>query len=55
MQTSRKQSNLTKAVRFVIRSLSHGQPQVAGTISNAVRRYRVKQHDLWVGIQSSGH
>jgi hypothetical protein len=54
---SRRQTNLKKAARFVIRSLGHGQSQMAmvGTISDAVRRYRVKQHDLWVRIQSTGH
>jgi hypothetical protein len=55
MQTSRKQSNLTKAVRFVIRSLSHGHSQVPGTISSAVRRYQVSPHDIWVAIQSTEH
>jgi len=42
-----------KAVRFVIRSLGHGQPHIVGTIANAVRRYRVKRHDLWMRIQST--
>jgi hypothetical protein len=47
MKTSRKQTQLTKAARFVIRSLGNGQPNVVSTIFRAVRRYRVKQHDLW--------
>jgi hypothetical protein len=57
----RKQTNLTKAARFVIRSLvvirslGNGQPQMVGIISDAVRRYRVKQHDLWRRIQSASH
>ena len=46
MKNTRKQTNLTKAVRFVCRSLDHGQPQMAETIFTAVHRYRVKQHDL---------
>jgi hypothetical protein len=53
MKNSRKQTNLMKAARFVIRSLGHGEAQMMGTISNAVRRYRVKQHDLWLRIQST--
>jgi hypothetical protein len=55
MKTSRKQTQLTKAARFVIRSLSNGQPHVVSTISRAVRRYRVKQHDLWVRVQATGN
>jgi len=55
MKTSRKQTQLTKAARFVIRSLSNGQSQVMSTISRAVRRYRVKQHDLWVRVQVMGN
>jgi hypothetical protein len=55
MKNSRKQTNLTKAARFVRRSLDHGQPQMVETISNAARRYQVKQHDLWMRIQSTGH
>jgi hypothetical protein len=55
MKKSRKQTSLMKAARFVIRSLGHGEPQMVETISNAVRRYRVKQHDLWIRIQSTGH
>jgi len=46
--------SLMKAARFVIRSLGHGETHMMGTISNAVRRYRVKQHDLWIHIQSTG-
>jgi hypothetical protein len=48
---SRSQINLTRAARFVRRSLGQDQHRLAGTISNAVRRYRVKQHDLWLLIQ----
>jgi len=55
MKTSRKQTQLTKAARFVIRSLSNGRPHVVSTISRAVRRYRVKQHDLWVRVQATGN
>jgi hypothetical protein len=55
MKTSRKQTQLTKAARFVIRSLGKGQPHVVSTIFRAVRRYRVKQHDLWVRVQTTGN
>jgi hypothetical protein len=55
MKNSRKQTNLTKAARFVCRSLDQGQPHIAGTISTAVRRYQVSQHDLWMRLQSRRH
>ena len=54
MKTSRKQTNLTKASRFVIRTLGHDQTRLMGTVSNAVRRYGVKPHELWLRIQSTG-
>jgi hypothetical protein len=55
VEISRSQTNLTKAARFVIRNLGHGQLRLAGTISNAVRRYGVNQHDLWLRIQLTDH
>ena len=54
MKNSRKQTSLTKAARFVLHRLAHGQSYMAGTISDAVLRYHVKQHDLWMRIQSTG-
>jgi hypothetical protein len=53
MKTSRKQTSLTKAARFVIRSVGHGQTHVVGAVSQAVRRYRVSMHELWQRIQST--
>jgi hypothetical protein len=55
IKISRRQTNLTKAARFVIRTLSHDQLPIAGTIANAVRRYKVSRHDLWMHIQLAGN
>jgi hypothetical protein len=55
MKHARKQTNLTKADRFVLRSLGHGQFPLAETFSNAIRRYQVKPHDLWRHIQTTDH
>ena len=54
-KNNRNQAELMKAARFVIRSFGHGQLQLAETISSAVRRYRVNQHDLWARIQTTAH
>jgi len=45
MRTYPKQTNLGKAPRFAIRRIERGHAP-AGTISQAVRRYQVKQHDF---------
>jgi len=54
MKNYRKQTNLNKAARFVLRGLGRDQPHVTGTISTAAHRYRVNQHDLWRRIQLTG-
>ena len=52
MKSPRKQTNLKKAAQFELRGLDHGQPDMAGTISDAVERYHVKRHDLRMRTQS---
>ena len=51
MGTSHRQTKLTKAARFVIRRLNQGHDRAAGAICQAVHRYRVKPHDLWLHLQ----
>ena len=52
MKASRKQTKLNKASRCVIRRIEQGHAHLVGTISQAARRFGVKQHDLWLRIQS---
>ena len=52
MKASRKQTKLNKASRCVIRRIEKGHAHLVGTISQAARRFRVKQHGLRLRIQS---